>query len=164
MYSIGELAARFGLATHVLRHWETAGVLQPAGRQSGRRRYGPAHVARLAMIVRCRQVGFSLPEIQAMLDAPDPTARRAVLEEKQAALVRLQAEIAATNQLIEHALDCPEHDFSQCPGFQAVVGHVIAGSDLAAARAMLRPLAAQACHPSVAGGQADSQGDTADQA
>ncbi|WP_228829630.1 MerR family transcriptional regulator [Nocardia beijingensis] len=27
--SIGELAARFGLATHVLRHWEDVGLLAP---------------------------------------------------------------------------------------------------------------------------------------
>jgi hypothetical protein len=29
-YTIGELAARFGLATHVLRHWEDVGLLSPA--------------------------------------------------------------------------------------------------------------------------------------
>ncbi|MEU1481969.1 MerR family DNA-binding transcriptional regulator [Streptomyces sp. NPDC005760] len=27
--SIGALAARFGLATHVLRHWESMGLLHP---------------------------------------------------------------------------------------------------------------------------------------
>jgi hypothetical protein len=36
--TIGELAARFGLATHVLRHWETKGLLSPARRVAGRRR------------------------------------------------------------------------------------------------------------------------------
>ncbi|WP_443137105.1 helix-turn-helix domain-containing protein [Kribbella sp. CCNWLW197] len=30
MFEIGVLAARFGLATHVLRHWEDEGLLTPA--------------------------------------------------------------------------------------------------------------------------------------
>ena len=32
MLTIGELATRFGLATHVLRHWEDEGLLSPARR------------------------------------------------------------------------------------------------------------------------------------
>ncbi|WP_236700641.1 helix-turn-helix domain-containing protein [Allosalinactinospora lopnorensis] len=47
-YSIGEIAGRFGLATHVLRHWEAAGVLRPARRVNGRRRYDPEHLAQVA--------------------------------------------------------------------------------------------------------------------
>ena len=42
--TIGELAARFGLATHVLRHWEAMGLLTPAARVNGRRRYRQEHV------------------------------------------------------------------------------------------------------------------------
>lgn len=30
--TIGELAQRFGLATHVLRYWESMGLLKPARR------------------------------------------------------------------------------------------------------------------------------------
>jgi MerR family copper efflux transcriptional regulator len=37
--AIGDLAARFGLATHVLRHWEEMGLLRPARTSAGRRRY-----------------------------------------------------------------------------------------------------------------------------
>ena len=29
VWSIGELAERFGLETHVLRHWESEGLLEP---------------------------------------------------------------------------------------------------------------------------------------
>ncbi|WP_375546893.1 MerR family transcriptional regulator [Streptomyces gossypii] len=37
--SIGALAARFGVATHVLRHWESKGLLHP-GRDAGGREAG----------------------------------------------------------------------------------------------------------------------------
>lgn len=51
-FGIGELAARFGLATHVLRHWEDEGLLLTAARVGGRRRYDDAQVARVVMILR----------------------------------------------------------------------------------------------------------------
>ena len=47
-WSVGELAKRFGLETHVLRHWEDEGLLQPSRDTSGYRRYGPDDVTRVA--------------------------------------------------------------------------------------------------------------------
>lgn len=40
--AIGELARRFGLAAHVLRHWESMGLLEPARDGIGQRTYGEA--------------------------------------------------------------------------------------------------------------------------
>ena len=56
-YTIGELAARFGLATHVLRHWEDVELLSPARRVAGRRVYGPAYVTRVAEIMLGKDAG-----------------------------------------------------------------------------------------------------------
>lgn len=50
MKSIGEVAARFGLPTHVLRHWEAEGLLTPA-RAGDRRRYTDADLYRVAAIL-----------------------------------------------------------------------------------------------------------------
>jgi MerR family copper efflux transcriptional regulator len=45
MKSIGEVAARFGLPAHVLRHWEAQGLLTPARHGDRRRdRIKPAKV------------------------------------------------------------------------------------------------------------------------
>ncbi|MEU7915795.1 MerR family transcriptional regulator [Microbispora bryophytorum] len=49
---IGEAAARFGLATHVLRHWESVGLLTPARVAGDRRRYGPGDLFRVAVLER----------------------------------------------------------------------------------------------------------------
>jgi DNA-binding transcriptional MerR regulator len=52
--SIGALAARFGLATHVLRHWESMGLLHPVRDAGGRRRYGADDLtARLRTAAAC---------------------------------------------------------------------------------------------------------------
>ena len=56
--SVGELAARFQMATHVLRHWEDVGLLTPRRDGSGRRRYGRGDVFRVATIVRSKAAGL----------------------------------------------------------------------------------------------------------
>jgi DNA-binding transcriptional MerR regulator len=58
--SIGELATRFGLAPHVLRHWESMGLLTPNRETGGQRRYDDADLARVAMILMGKEAGFGL--------------------------------------------------------------------------------------------------------
>ena len=68
IWSIGELAGRFGLETHVLRHWESEGLLEPERDSGGRRRYGEADAYRVATIVASKAAGMRLDQIRAMLD------------------------------------------------------------------------------------------------
>ncbi|MFD6194679.1 MULTISPECIES: MerR family transcriptional regulator [unclassified Streptomyces] len=119
--TIGELAQRFGLRAHVLRHWDATGLLPPAERVNGRRRYTSRHIARVAMIVRGKAAGFSLEQLRAVLDAPSPDERRSLLRRQHAELERRIKEIVASRTLIEHALDCRAEDFTQCPGFRGLV-------------------------------------------
>jgi len=53
-FTIGELAARSGVATPVLRHWEDVGLLSPDRRVAGRRVYGPRGRRRPIPFVRPR--------------------------------------------------------------------------------------------------------------
>lgn len=61
LMTIGTLAARFRLGTHVLRHWESIGVLTPAAHVNGRRRYSYDQVARVAVILRAKAGGPAYP-------------------------------------------------------------------------------------------------------
>lgn len=117
--TIGELAERFGLATHVLRHWESMGLLTPARRVNGRRRYGRAHLARVGMILRAKQAALSLDEIRRLVNAPDGPSRRELLGAHLHTLDQRIAEIQASRTLIEHVLRCKYEDFTECPSFQA---------------------------------------------
>jgi MerR family transcriptional regulator, copper efflux regulator len=119
--TIGDLAARFGLATHVLRHWEAVGLLAPASRVSGRRRYGQPHVTRVALILRGKQAGLSLPAIRELVDAHDRASQRDLLARHQQAIKRQIAELTAAHTMIEHALACTADDLSSCPKLQAML-------------------------------------------
>ena len=123
--AIGQLAAHFGLATHVLRHWEAVGLLAPASRVSGRRRYRREHVLRVAAILIGKEAGLSLEDLREVLGTT-PANRRDILERHHAALKRRMAGMQAATDLVEHALDCSSGDFTRCPTFQQIVETVSA--------------------------------------
>ena len=123
--TIGELAARFGLATHVLRHWEAMGLLTPVARVNGRRRYRQEHVYRVALILRLKETGLSLGQLREFLSAPDPSTRRALVERHLVALQRRIAQAQAAKAMIEPVLECSYEDFTQCPNFQRNVAMVL---------------------------------------
>jgi MerR family redox-sensitive transcriptional activator SoxR len=62
--TITQMAKQFGLRASALRYYEQIGLLLPATRVGGRRRYDRTAIRRLAVIQRARQVGFSLDEIR----------------------------------------------------------------------------------------------------
>ncbi|HLU56314.1 MAG TPA: MerR family transcriptional regulator [Pseudonocardia sp.] len=117
--TIGELADRFGLATHVLRHWEAVGLLAPARRVNGRRRYGPEALARVAIILQCKELGFGLEQVRELLHAGDPATRKEVLARHDADLERRIAIATAAREMIAHGLNCPAPDLLECPNFLA---------------------------------------------
>lgn len=119
--TIGELASRFGLATHVLRHWEEMGLLTPAERVNGRRRYDERQAARVAMIVRGKEGGLSLEQLRGVLTAPTPGTRRELLRLHHAELERKLRQIQVSKEMVEHALECEAEDFTQCPVFGRLV-------------------------------------------
>jgi MerR family transcriptional regulator, copper efflux regulator len=132
-YTIGELAARFGVATHVLRHWEDAGLLSPARRVAGRRVYGPAHVTRVAEIMLGKDAGFSLEQLRELFAAPDRRRRREVLRAQLAQVRQRVARLTLSQTLLEHALRCRHPDYQSCPRFRAMVLARLDGVDLAEA-------------------------------
>jgi MerR family redox-sensitive transcriptional activator SoxR len=69
--TIGEVAEAVGLNTSAVRYYERVGVLPPAERVSGQRRYGPDTIPRLRTVQAGQQAGFSLDEIKQLLRGAD---------------------------------------------------------------------------------------------
>ncbi|MFI7413610.1 MerR family transcriptional regulator [Streptomyces sp. NPDC049627] len=123
--SIGDLAERFGLATHVLRHWETMGLLSPVRDAAGRRRYRTADLTRVAVILRAKEAGLSLDTIRSLAATTNPAARRNILRHEAETLRSHIAAAQASLELIECALDCDHEDFTQCSHFRQMVAERI---------------------------------------
>ena len=62
--SISEVARQIGLRPSAIRYYEQIGILPPAQRVSGQRRYDVTALHRLVVIQRARQTGFTLNEIK----------------------------------------------------------------------------------------------------
>jgi MerR family redox-sensitive transcriptional activator SoxR len=62
--TISQVARQIRLRPSAIRYYERIGLLPPAERLSGQRRYDPTVLYRLAIIQRARQLGFTLTEIR----------------------------------------------------------------------------------------------------
>lgn len=105
--TIGDLASSFGLAPHVLRHWEEVGVLVPARRRGGQRRYTEEHRCRVEAVLRAQRAGMSLARIRELLDHPDLEERRAILTAHLAALEERMVHLREAREIVEHGMICP---------------------------------------------------------
>ncbi|MFH8713124.1 MerR family transcriptional regulator [Streptomyces zaomyceticus] len=118
--SIGVLAGHFGLATHVLRHWETMGLLDPARDTANRRRYRTADLTRVAVILRAKEAGLPLDTIRALLTTAGAERRRNILNQEAEALRSRIAAARAALALVECVLGCEHEDFTRCAHFRLV--------------------------------------------
>jgi MerR family redox-sensitive transcriptional activator SoxR len=107
--TIGELAARSGVAPSALRYYERLGLIR-AGRTSGnQRRYERAELRRVSFIRIAQQVGVSLEEIRAALaELPESrTPTRADWERlSRRWQVRLEEQIALLERLRDNLSGC----------------------------------------------------------
>ncbi len=113
MLKIGELAGRLGLNVRTLRYYEGRGLLKPSGRSaSGYRLYSKSDEQLLRFILRAKQIGFSLGEVEEMIrrsrrGAPCGYVRNALnehlsaLDQKIDELQTLRAELRAARDAWE---------------------------------------------------------------
>ena len=84
-YTIGDLAREFGVTLRTLRFYEDRGLLSPR-REGTARIYDARDRSRLAVILKGKQLGFTLTEIRAMLaeergvEAPAPNLRLSLIQ------------------------------------------------------------------------------------
>jgi DNA-binding transcriptional MerR regulator len=123
--TIGEVAAHFDLPTHVLRHWESEGLLSPARATGARRRYTREDMFRVASIIRAKQAGLPIPEIRAILTAPTPPERQQVLHHHREALRERMTQLQAAMDLLENAISCKHQDLITCPHFQSQLKEMV---------------------------------------
>ena len=73
--AISDVARVFGLRTSAIRYYEQIGILPPAMRKNGQRRYDNTVLFRLAVVQRAREAGFTLEEIRELFFGFPPGTR-----------------------------------------------------------------------------------------
>jgi DNA-binding transcriptional MerR regulator len=134
--SIGDTAARFGLETSVLRHWESVGLLEPDRDGADRRLYGDDDLVRIAVILRSKAAGMSLEQIAVLVSDDHGRKRHTVLEAHIADLDRRMEDMQRSREMAVHAFECKAHDITTCPHFRTMVADVLDGTGSWAAQAL----------------------------
>ena len=72
MLTIGKVSSATGCNIETIRFYEKEGLLPaPARSSGGHRLYSAALVDRLSFILRCRNLGFSMPDVRQLLSLVD---------------------------------------------------------------------------------------------
>jgi MerR family redox-sensitive transcriptional activator SoxR len=123
LLTIGDVAAQAGVRTSALRYYDELGLLPPAGRESGRRRYTPDAVLRVGVILLLTDAGFTLAEVRELLAsrARAPKAWHELAEAKIVELRRIEEQAELARIALEHAMRCPKDDIVDCPTFWNLV-------------------------------------------
>lgn len=103
LLSIGQVAARGGIAASALRFYESLGLLHEFRTDRGQRRYLRDTLRRVAFIKAGQEVGLSLDEVKQALDVL-PTDRNATEAEWQAMTEAWRALLEARARLLQRLL------------------------------------------------------------
>jgi len=110
------------LSVKTLRHYHDVGLLPPAEIDpgTGYRRYGVAQVPTAQVIRRLRELGMSLDDVRAVIEAPDVRARNAAIN---AHLRRMEGQLEQTRATVKSLRLLLEQE----PSLTIAVGYRVSG-------------------------------------
>lgn len=111
--TISEVARQVGLRTSAIRYYEEIGILAPARRVSGQRRYDDTVLYRLAVVRRAQEAGFTLDEIRRLFfgfvpSMPISQRWKKIAERKIVELDARIAQIQSMRALLKKLQSCCE--------------------------------------------------------
>jgi DNA-binding transcriptional MerR regulator len=126
MLTIGDFARHGRVSIRMLRHYDAIGLLRPAhvDQSSGYRFYKAAQLSRLNRIVALKDLGFTLQQVQAIIDENVSTEElRGMLRLRRAELEAALAETASGLVQVEARLRSIENEGSM-PQEDVIIRHL----------------------------------------
>ena len=110
------------MATTALRYYDQLGLVRPALRGPGGRRYYAASAVAVVGVIRFfGEVGFTLAEIHSFLAADEQRSRQEIIARKLAEFTEQQHQLEVARELLEHGRRCRAGDPLRCPRFWSIV-------------------------------------------
>ena len=108
--TIGQLATRAGIATSAIRFYERRGILPPAQRVAGQRRYAADDLRRLQVLEVAKRAGFTLDEARVLLESGEPLRELAARKLPEVEALIARAEDMRAWLLVASACSCETLD------------------------------------------------------
>ena len=117
--AISDVARVFGLRTSAIRYYEQIGILPPAMRKNGQRRYNNTVLFRLAVVQRARETGFTLEEIRELFfgfppGTPPPKRWHQLSQRKIAELRDRMKRLKLMEKLLKRVENCHCDALDEC--------------------------------------------------
>jgi len=117
--AISDVARVFGLRTSAIRYYEQIGILPPAMRKNGQRRYDNSALFRLAVVQRARETGFTLEEIRELFfgfppGTPPPKRWHQLSQRKIAELQERMKRLKLMETLLKRVETCRCDALDEC--------------------------------------------------
>ena len=117
--AISDVARAFGLRTSAIRYYEQIGILPPAMRKNGQRRYDNSALFRLAVVQRAREMGFTLEEIRELFfgfppGTPPPKRWHQLSQRKIAELQERMKRLKLMETLLKRVETCRCDALDEC--------------------------------------------------
>lgn len=116
--TISEVAREVGLRPSAIRYYEQLGILPPAQRRSGQRRYDETALYRLAVVQRARAIGFTLDEIRELFfgfrEGTRPGKRWAAMSQRKLVELEALSEVIKTMQSFLRTQSCHCETLDEC--------------------------------------------------
>lgn len=120
--TIGDVARQSGIPATALRFYESAGLLAPARRVSGRRRYDSTVFATLELVRLAQDAGFTISEIRHLLrgfarGTPMSARWEALARRKRAEVLERMARARDMVRILDGLLACECTRIEQCVAY-----------------------------------------------
>ena len=117
--SISAVARRFGVNASAIRYYEELGILPHPERVGGKRRYDETVLARMAIVQRARQAGFSLTEIRTLFSGfrngtPASERWRKLASRKAEEIAATIQQLQAMQELLARLQRCGCEELEHC--------------------------------------------------
>ena len=124
--TIARLAKAADVGVQTVRYYERRGLVpQPTRKVGAYRRYDSNHVARIRFVRRAQELGFTLEEIETLLQLEDGTDRKTIRSIANTRLEQIKSRIRDLRRMeraLAHVLEeCETHtDAPHCPIIAAI--------------------------------------------
>ena len=107
-YTIGELAALYGIGADTIRYYEEKGLIVPVRGENGYRYYGLETIWRMNVIRNLRTLGFSVSHIGEYLDSRTVESTKALLWEELRSIDEKLGELLTLKETVREQLSIIE--------------------------------------------------------
>ena len=116
---IGDVADQLGIPASTIRYYEKVGLIEPPERISGRRQFNKRAIHTLRFIKFAQVAGFTLAEMQSLLelyaDDPSPAGMwNAIAAEKRTTIRQQIKSLRQMDRILTELLKCQCPTLSEC--------------------------------------------------